>query len=263
MAIPDSDPRAKDLDAAFAAAMDAPARPRSEPKSPPERDPDAPHGRDENGEPLAPYGWTVPQRKGELPRPKLTASGRKQKDGTDRPRTATVTPIRPETKPAAKPAARDWTEELDGLATAAWFGLSAVGKVSGKIPVVGKLVPEHKMAAQAFILSETKPQLVAAVNLAAQHNAKAAAFCQKLEGGDGLWALTCMFMVMPVLSVSATIWRGDEKALKEAELPSFAEMQQANDAKMTEMLTRIQGQITAAAGAQDGGQAEAEPATAG
>ena len=244
MAIPDSDPRAQDLDAAFAAAMDAPARPRAEAKAPPELDHDAPHGRDESGQPLAPYGLTKDGK------PKRSAGGRPAKNDPDRPRTGTVTELRPgdgddDKKPKAKPGPHDYSEALDSAATAAWFGLSAVSKVSGKIPVVSKLLPGEKLAAQAFILHETKDNLIGAVNLAAQHDARAAAFAAKFEGdGSGLWALTAMFMVMPVISLSAAVWQG-EKAVKEAELPTLAEMGKHNDGLMDEMVARIKAQITA------------------
>lgn len=258
MAIPGADPRAKDLDAAFAAAMDAPARPVAQAKAPPEVDHDAPHGRDDQGEPLAPFGLTKDGK------PKRTPGGRPRKDSPDAPRTGTVTPIRPDDAKASKgkPESRDWSEELSGLADAAWFGLSAIGKVSGSVPVLGKLLPEAKIEAQAFILSECKPQLVGAVNLAAQHSAGAARFCGKLEGGDALWALSAMFMVMPVLSMSAAVWKGQGIDTAQGKLGA-ADMAKLNEAKMDETLARIQAQIAAqaeAAQANMGAAAEPPPA---
>ena len=127
-----------------------------------------------------------------------------------------------------------------------WFGLSAAAAVAPKIPLVGKRIPAEKISAEAFILGETKPRLVAAVNLAAQHNARAARFCAGLEGGDGLWALTCMFMVIPVISVGITVWQGDAAELKEAELPTLAEMAAKNKANMDTAIERINAQIKAA-----------------
>lgn len=260
MAIPDADPRAQDLDAAFAAAMDAPARPRAEAKPPPEVDHDAPHGRDEAGEPLAPFGLTKDGK------PKRTPGGRPRKDAPDAPRTGTVTPARPESggkAGKAKPDPRDWTEELSGLADAAWFGLSALGKVSGSVPVLGKLLPGAKVQAQAFILSETKPQLVGAVNLAAQHSASAARFCARLEDGDGLWALSAMFMVMPVLSMSVAVWKGEAIDTADGGKVAADDMAALNGAKMDEAVARIQAQIAAqaqAAQASVAGAAEPQPA---
>lgn len=253
MAVPAADPQALELDQAFQAAMEGPAKPRSEAKAPPEVDHDAPHGRDEAGVPLAPFGLTKEGK------PKRTAGGRPLKDSADRSRTVSAQPSPPPVPPAgqkAKPDPRNWTEELDGLGTAAWFGMSAIAKVGGNIPFLRKLLPEEKLASQAFILHETQPRLVAAVNLAAQHNAKAAEFCGKLEGGDGLWALTCMFMVMPVVSLSMTVWKGDEAALKDAELPSLADMSSKNEELLDQMLKKIELQITAAA---DAAQAVSAP----
>lgn len=241
MAIPDSDPRARELDEAFALAASGPARPRAEATTPAEVDQDAPFGRGDDGSPIAPYGLTKDGR------PKRSAGGRPPKDSPDHARTATPEQVVKTAGPRhARPEPHDWTGELNGLADAAWFGMSAISKVAPNVPVIGRLIPDKKLAAQAFVLSETKPQLIAAVNLAAQHNARASAFCQRLEGGDGLWALTAMFMVMPVLSVSMTIWKGDEAELKASELPTLAEMAERNETRMDEMITRINAQIAAA-----------------
>lgn len=262
MAIPDSDPRAKDLDAAFQQAMEAPARPRVAASTPPELDPDAPLGRAEDGTPLEPYGRTKDGRirRSAGGRPKLA------KDDPNRPRTETgaeVRPGQPDNKPAERPAARDWTPELDGFADAIWFGLSAVSQIGGQVPVLGKLIPDRKLAAQAFILAETKPQLIGALNLAAQHNARAAAFCQRLQGGDGLWALTAMFMVMPVVSMSAEVWKGHAIETPDGTV-TIDDMGKLNGAKLDETLRNVQAAIAAqAAAAQAAVQpqpAEAEPA---
>jgi hypothetical protein len=240
MAIPDSDPRAKELDAAFEAAANGPAKPRAEAKTPAEVDRDAPFGRGDDGAPLAPFGLTKDGT------PRRTAGGRRAKEDearvSDKP--AEDKPV--DAAPKARPEPHDYTADLDGFGDTIWLGLSFAAKIGPKIPVLGKLLPGDKLGAEAFIFAEIKPRLVAAVNLAAQHNAKAAEFCKKLEGGDGLWALSVMFMVAPVISIAATVWKGDEKELKEAELPSLAEMAAKNETKMDEMIARINAQIVAA-----------------
>lgn len=242
MAIPDADPRARELDAAFEAAANGPAKPRAEAKTPAEVDRDAPFGREDDGTPKTPHGVN---KDGSVRR---AAGGRRAKE--DQPRVAEGKPAEPETSaPKAKPEPHDWTADLDGFADTIWLGMSFAAKVGPKIPVLGKMLPGDKLGAEAFIFAETKPRLVAAVNLAAQHNARAAAFCRRLEGGDGLWALSVMFMVAPVITIAATVWKGDEKELKEAELPSLAEMAARNDAKMDEMIARMSAQITAATAA--------------
>jgi hypothetical protein len=241
MAIPDSDPRAKELDAAFEAAANGPARPRAEAKTPAEVDQDAPFGRAEDGSPITPYGTTKDGRV------KRSAGGRPAKDSPDHARTGEQAAKPEDAKPGnAKPEPHDWTSDLDGFGDAIWFGLTAVSQVAPKIPIVSKLIPGEKLAAQACVLSEMKPRMVAAVNLAAQHNAKAEKFCKSLEGGDGLWALTAMSMVLPVVSLSMTVWTGKDAEFIEQELPSRAEMAKHNEAKWDDAVTRINAAITAA-----------------
>lgn len=244
MSIPDSDPRAAELDQQFAAAFSGPAKPTAEAKTPADIDPEAPFGRAEDNTPIAPYGTT---KEGRIRR---SAGGRPAKGSPDHARTATpgdVAAAAQEAGPRSpKPEARNWSPELDELGDAVWFGLSAAATVAPNIPVIGKKIPADKLAAEAFILNETKPRIVAAVNLAAQHSARAATFCQGLEGGDGLWALTCMFLLMPVVSIGVTVWKADPDELKEAELPTLAEMAAKNGLKMDAMIARINAQITEA-----------------
>lgn len=245
MAIPDSDPRARELDAAFEAAANGPAKPRAEAKTPAEVDRDAPFGRGDDGTPIAPFGLTMTGA------PRRTAGGRRAKE--DQARVADGKPAegKPDGTgaPRAKPEPHDYTADLDGIADTIWLGMSFAAKVGPKIPVLGRMLPGDKLGAEAFVFAETKPRLVAAVNLAAQHNARAAAFCKRLEGGDGLWALSVMFMVAPVVSIAATVWKGDAAELKEAELPPLAEMAARNDQKMDDMIARISAQIDAATAA--------------
>lgn len=244
MAIPDSDPRAAELDQQFAAAFSGPARPTAEAKTPADIDPEAPFGRAEDNTPIAPYGTT---KDGRIRR---SAGGRPAKGSGDHPRTAPPGDVAAAPQDAAgrspKPEPRDWSDELDGLGDAVWFGLSAAATVAPNIPIIGRKIPAEKISAEAFILLETKPRIVAAVNLAAQHSARAARFCQGLEGGDTLWALTCMFMVVPVVSLGITVWKGDEAELLADDLPSVKEMAAKNGEKMDLMLARINAQIAAA-----------------
>jgi hypothetical protein len=249
MAIPDSDPRAKDLDAAFAAAAAGPQRPRAEAPAPADVDQEAPHGRAEDGTPNAPFGLT---KDGKV---KRTAGGRPAKGSPDQARTGPAAGVRADAEASkakdakpekAKPTPHDWSEDLDGFGDGIWFAMSAASQVVPHIPVIGKRIPAEKIAAEAFLLAEVKPRLVAAVNLAAQHSARAEKFCKSLEGGEGLWALTVMFMVMPVVSAGMTIWKGDEAELISEGLPSIEEMSKKNAAKMDEMVSRINAQITAA-----------------
>src|SRR5215469_5558138 len=90
MPVKEADPNAKSLDDAFRTAMGAPAKPK-EPPAPPLVDKEAPHGRDDDGNPLAPYGLN---KDGSV---RKSAAGRPAKD--DQARTA---PAEPDPKDAGK-----------------------------------------------------------------------------------------------------------------------------------------------------------------
>src|SRR6266568_4553308 len=184
MTVAQADPRAQALDEAFAGAMGAAPKPK-EPPAPPETDRDAPHGRGEDGEPLAPYGLT---RDG---RPKLSPAGR---------------------KPAATMAVFD-TE---------------------------------------------RPRLAAALNLAAQHDARARRLAERLATGDAGWALTALFMDAPFTGTVAAIWQTTEEhdVLAERDLPGLAELAAANEAALDRMFAKITDQMAQAQAAAAAGQGE-------
>lgn len=242
MPVKDADPAAADLDKLLGEAMDGTSRPRVDATAPPPVDHEAPHGRDADGKPLAPYGYTKDGK------PKRTKAGRPRNDDADRARTAEPGDQADDKPGDGKAAGGNYLADLSNFADVVWFGASALGALGGSLPIVGKLLPEEKIAAQALVIAETKPRLVAAVNLAAQHNVRAEKFCQSLKGGDGFWALQCMFMTLPVLSLSAAVWKGD-KAL--AELDETGEttlksMAARNKDKMDEFMARIAAQLQAA-----------------
>lgn len=237
MAIMQADPEALELEAAFAAAMDGPAKPR-EAATPPELDREAPHGRDGDGKPLAPYGWTKPQRKGEEPRPKL-APGRPGKDQAAR-LTEPGTDVRPPEPGKPDPEPVDYSDALSEFHDAVWIGLTGLGKVGSKIPVVGKFLPEDKLTAEAYVFHASKDRLCGAVALAAEHNASAARFCQKLASGGPTWVLAAGAMIMPVFVQTAAVLAGDRK-LKELELPTLAELGAQNDVAMAQAMSEIFG----------------------
>lgn len=241
-----ADPDAAALDAAFAEAMGAPARPR-EPAAPPEIDPDAPHGRGDDGTPLAPHGLTKDGK------PKRTPAGRKPKD--DQPRTGPAAPHEPGKpgKAGTIPAARDYREPLDEFADALWLGLTGIGMVGGKIPLIGRYIPEQKIAAEAAVFHAEKTRLVTSVNIAAQHNAQARRFAEKCADGTTSWVLMCGFMAMPFLTMSAAVWQGD-KALAGKEMPSLAELAKRNEAEMDSFIAGLAEQLS---DREDAGESEA------
>ena len=238
MPVKEADPDAAQLDTAFAEAMGAPARPK-EPAAPPEIDPAAPHGRDEHGAPLAPFGLT---REGV---PRRSAAGRKPKDPDSAARTGPAQPSAPGDTPdnsQGQLEPKDFSAPLMDAGESMWFGGSVIATVGPKIPLVGRFIPGQKLSATMAVFDSERPRLAAALNEAAQHDARARKLAEKLASGDVGWALTCMFMVAPFTGAVAAIWQGED-ALKQRELPPLAELAKHNETKMDEMLEKISQQM--------------------
>ena len=239
MPVKEADPDADQLDAAFAEAMGAPSKPK-DPPAPPEIDPEAPHGRDEHGEPKAPFGYTAD---GKI---KRSAAGRKRKDPDGAARTAPAQPAEPEpSEPGPKLEPRDFSAPLMDAGESLWFGGSVLAKVGPQVPLVGRFVPGEKLAATMAVFDSERPRLAAALNEAAQHDARARKLAEKLAAGDVGWALTCMFMVAPFTGAVAAIWQGDQ-ALADRELPPLAELAASNEKAMDAMLAKISAQMKVA-----------------
>lgn len=222
MPVKEADPAATSLDEAFAAAMGAPAKPK-EPGAPPEIDPEAPHGRDDNGAPLTPYGLT---KEGKVRR---SAAGRKSRD--DQPRTAppSSAPAVPDGKKAAA-AAKDYSKALSETADGLWVLATFAGRMPlARLPLLAKIPAgkggktlatvldgaEVRLQAQAALLSENKPGLVAALNIAAENNPRARRLAEKLETGDVTWVIVAAALAGPFLLQTQALWAGklDEKEL--------------------------------------------------
>lgn len=247
MPVKEADPRAKALDAAFAAAQAAPAKPRDVPP-PPEVDHEAPHGRGDDGKPLAPYGHN---KDGSV---KRSAAGRKPKDDQPRVSPAGTGSGPPEGKSGGKPELepRDFSAPLMDFGETAWFGGSVIAKVGPQVPLLGKFIPGKKMAATMAVFDAERPRLAMALNLAAQHDRKARRLAEKLADGEAGWALTCMFMIAPFTGAVAAVWQTTDKhdALAERELPGLDELAQRNEDALDRMFARIAGQMEAAQQAQ-------------
>ncbi len=194
------------VDAAFGAALeqDANVTETAEPAvAPPPRkttvvDPDAPHGRADDGTPHAPYGIGKNGR----PRIKPAGPGRAPR-GDDAPRVAAA--------PAAAPAAlaggaKDWSKDLDDLADGFWMVLSG-------LPARGAL--KVKLHAQAALLDRSKPGLVRAGNIAAQHHDPTAQLIEKLTSGSAAWMLPVMFATAPFVASSVAMWKTPAAELAE------------------------------------------------
>lgn len=211
MPVKEADPSAVALDQAFATAMDTPGMPR-EPGPPPEVDNDAPHGRDEAGQPLAPYGLT---RDG---KPKKSPAGRKPA-AEDKARVAADVPQ--EQAPAAKgkdgdgPAGAGYAPAIAETLETAWLGATIIGTVGPGFPVVGKLIPGLQLQAQAAVIMLYKDQMASALDLCAQHNERARRLAEKCASGDVGWALNAMFLMLPVVSTSLQVWGKQEPEYNE------------------------------------------------
>ena len=221
---------------------------RPEPPAPSEVDHEAPHGRDEQGNPIHKY---PPNKDGSVRR---SPAGRKPKD--EQART-----VEPGSQPAGgQPlegtvlVPQDFSAGLMNAGDALWFGGSMIAKIGPKVPLFGRLVPGQKLSATMAVFNAHKPTLAAALNQAAQHDLRARKLAARLSEGEVGWQLTCMFMVAPFAATVGAVWQGDE-ALAERELPELAELVKRNEAAMDEMLVKITAQMEAA---QAKAQAEAQ-----
>lgn len=165
---------AGDIDAAFEAALakDAGADPPVTVPAPPRRpDPEAPHGRAEDGSPMAPYGMKADG----TPRLKPAGPGRGGK--TDKPRVEDS----PAPAAAADGSGPDFTADLTTLGLSVWLGASMIRG--------GKLwrfrLPDTRP--YAAVWKQELPRNVAAWNLAAKQNATVRGYVKKLSG-DGSWS---------------------------------------------------------------------------
>jgi hypothetical protein len=210
-----------------------------DPATPPPVDKDAPHGRGDDGRPLAPFGYTLDGR------PKLTAGGRKRK-GDDGARITDHQPAddkKPgKTEPQAADRDADYSDGLTGAHDAVWAGITALSKIGPRIPVVGPRVPGTKLGAAAFVWHSNQAQMCGAFALAAKHNDSAARFAAKFASGQATWPIMCAAMVLPVAGAMAAVFAGDDR-LAELELPATAELDKRNDAAMQEQIQATMDQF--------------------
>lgn len=252
MPVKDADPAARELDAAFAEAMRGPARPREAPP-PPEIDPDAPHGRDDAGEPLAPFGRN---KDGSV---RKSAAGRRAKD--DEPRTGKVIPPGERAKGAGRalPEPADYTGVLSELHDALWFGLHGLSMIGPRLPLVGRKLEHDKLAAQAYVWRINKPALIRAAKIGAEHNAVIATRCAQLADSDTTWVLMAGFCLMPFIAQSAAVFAGDDALRKMNPDASVKKLAEAHQAEMDETMLALKQQLAdlaAQAMADDGEPAQ-------
>lgn len=228
---------AGDVEDAFRAALAGDAQaPHSEMPAPPRKavsvDPDAPHGRDDDGKPLAPYGLI----KGTA-RPRLKPAGPGRPAKADKPRTMTAgKAVAAPGKPAAAGASVDYSAELAGLATSLWIGGSAIK--GGKLPLIGLRVPDARPF--AYVLHQQTPQLVGAWNQAAQQSPTVRGWVEKLAGeGSWQWVLAVGVTSANFLASCAELARSENAGLR-------AQLAERNDAEMAEFLGQAMADAEAA-----------------
>ena len=135
---------------------------------PPERDPEAPHGRDGDGKPLMPYG---PNKKTGRPNLKPAGPGRPK----------SVVAVTQPSAPASQGSGKNYAEELTGLATSVWLGASSLK--GGRL---GPLrLPDTRP--YAAVWQQQTPQMVAAWAAACEQNATIRGYVDKMSG-DGSWS---------------------------------------------------------------------------
>lgn len=148
---------------------------------PPEVDPQAPHGRDGEGKPLAPFGVN-----------KKTGLPNKKSPGPGRPRTATETaaPSRPSgaaprSSPGTAPSpGEDFATDLADFADAIWLGMS--GMRGGRLGPIR--LPDTRPYALAW--HQSTPQMVVAWTQAARQNPQIRGYVRKLSGdGSMAWVI--------------------------------------------------------------------------
>jgi hypothetical protein len=204
MPVSDAHPDAVKLDEAFAEAMNTPGRPR-EPGPPPEVDNGAPFGRDDDGNPLAPYGLRKDGK------PKLSSAGRKPAEEQARVGQPAAGKDEPE-KPGAQVELKRYAPAIAETLEVVWLGGTVIGQVGPEIPVVGKLLPDgDKLQAQAAVILMFKNNIASTIDLCAQHNENARKLAEKLSSGSAGWALNAVFMMLPVITTSLKIWSNPDR----------------------------------------------------
>lgn len=252
MPVKAADPAAVILEGAVAEAaerMKGTVRPQ-EAAAPPEVDHEAPHGRADDGTPLAPFGRN---KDGSV---RKSAAGRKVKDDQARVTTGDTRPAGSQPAAGSVLEPQDFSAGLMDASQAIWFGGSMIAQVGPKVPLVGKFIPGQKLGATMAVFSAHRPTLMAALNEAAQHDAKARRLAAKLSAGEVGWQMTCLFLVAPFASMVGAVWQGDA-ALAERGLPGLADLAKQNEKAMDEMLAKITQQMQ---DAQAKVQAEAQAA---
>lgn len=218
---PDTDSEVED---AFRAALErdavsAPPELPPPPRMTPSSDPDAPHGRDDQGQPLTPFGTNKKTGK-----PNLKAGGPgRGKTRADMPRTTSAP--RAVGKAVATSGQPDYREDLAGLGMSIWMG--------------GAMLPPTRP--YAHVWKQALPGMVNAWNEAAQQNETVRGYVEKLAG-DGSWA-----WVLGVAVTTAPFLASCWQLAKPEKDPERKELQKQARAKLA---AECEAEFTAYIGSQ-------------
>lgn len=192
--------------------------------SPPRKfpgDPEAPHGRDEAGAPLAPYGI------GKNGRPRIKPAGPgRARTGDEKPRVDD----KPDSPGAGKDRDKDtgggadYAADLNELGMAIWLGASAMR--GGKLWFLR--FPDTRP--YAAVWKQQLPASVAAWNVAAKQNAAVRGYVKKFSG-DGSWSWVIGVSVSSISLLAACI--------EVAKAPAYVRetLADSNDQEMEQFMT--------------------------
>jgi len=188
---------APDVDDVFTAALEreaasAPPEVPAPPRLAPSADPDAPHGRAEDGTPNAPFGLN---KKTGRPNLKAAGPGRGGRKA-DAPRTTTMVPADPK-KTAA--GVTDYRADLAGLGQTVWMA--------------GAMLPPARPYAALWM--EALPGLIESWNTAAQKNGTVRGYVEKLAGdGSYAWVIGVTVATLPFVVGCAKLSRKEKDPVK-------------------------------------------------
>ncbi len=211
-------------EAAFAAAMAAPAADR--PGMPaPARKPPEPAADPQT----APHGWTWTDgewRPKKAPgRPRSADKARVTEAKPDAPKSTTKTPPAGSVPPRGSPAV-DFSSVIKDVAETVWFGL-ATTPVPDQAFGYNLRGLRTRLRVQAAIVEENLDALAGGVAMVAKHNRFVQRACERLATGEGgLWVLPATTMLAPFVAATAQLWSG--RLADENQLEQIAEATEAN-----------------------------------
>jgi hypothetical protein len=158
-------------------------------------------------DPEAPYGWMRDPKTGET-RPKKRPGRQGTKTATPPPSHRPTTQARTRSAPAA--GAKDFTGQLAEAGQGIWLLLAGIPTPDKPVRIAGidMTAISIRAKAQAAVLDQNLGQIVASVNLMAQHSKPVRNAVVRYTADTGpAWVLPAMMALAPFVFQSAMIWR--------------------------------------------------------